>query len=89
MCVRGPKDALYIIDRHHMCRALLQVGCKDVQIDVLADTRQLGHDEFWTFMDLRGWVHPFDADGKRSPIACLPRKISDLVDDPYLSLIHI
>ena len=85
-CVHGPGDRLYIIDRHHMCRALLLIGGADVHVDVIADTRQLDSDEFWTFMDLRGWVHPFDPRGKRCPIASLPKKIADLQDDPYRAL---
>ena len=85
-CVRGPKDTLYIIDRHHMCRALLLVGAKEVRIELRADTRMLDSDEFWVHMDLRGWVHPFDDDGKRCPISSLPRNIGDLKDDPYRAL---
>ena len=85
-CVRGPGSRLYLIDRHHMCRALLSVGSNEVQVDVLADTQQLGREEFWTFMDLRGWVHPFDAEGRRCPISSLAPNIADLVDDPYRAL---
>ena len=85
-CVRGPKDTLYIIDRHHMCRALLLVGGTGVRIEVRADTNKLDDGEFWTYMDLRGWVHPFDQSGRRCPITSLPRKIADLVDDPYRAL---
>ena len=85
-CVRGPKEALYIIDRHHMCRALLMVGGMDVHVEMRADTSKLEPEEFWTYMDLRGWVHPFDDVGRRCPIASLPKMIADLVDDPYRAL---
>ena len=85
-CVRGPNGKLYLIDRHHMCRALLAIGVRDVHVEVHVEAERIDPDEFWTFMDLRGWVHPFDAQGKRRPISSLPTKIADLVDDPYRAL---
>ena len=33
----------------------------------VADLRALEKDEFWTFLDNRGWMHPFDAEGVRQP----------------------
>src|ERR1700680_469801 len=84
--VLAPNRQRYIIDRHHLCRALLELGISDVKCDVVCDASQLAEDEFWCFLDLRGWVHPFDADGKRQPISALPRRIDELVDDPYRSL---
>ena len=84
--VLGPNRQRYIIDRHHLCRALLNLGISDVKCDMVCDASQLAEDEFWRFLDLRGWAHPFDADGKRQPITALPRQIDELVDDPYRSL---
>jgi hypothetical protein len=84
--VLAPNKQRYIIDRHHLCRALLELGISDVKCETACDASQLAEDEFWCFLDLRGWVHPFDADGKRQAISALPRRIDELVDDPYRSL---
>ena len=84
--VLAPDSQRYIIDRHHLCRALLELGNRDVKCETICDASHLAEDEFWRFLDLRGWVHPFDADGKRQAISALPRRINDLVDDPFRSL---
>lgn len=85
-CVVGPKGKLYLIDRHHMCRALLGAGEAQVMVDRIADASHLGRSEFWTWMDLRNLVHPFDADGMRRTADDLGRNVADLVDDPYRGL---
>ena len=85
-CVTGPKNNLYIIDRHHMCRALLEADHDTVRGKVVGDLSRVDKDEFWRFMDLRGWAHPFDAAGCRLTTADLPKAIEDLCDDPYRGL---
>ena len=85
-CVVGPAKGLYLIDRHHMCRALQEAGISRVVCDVVSDVSGLDEDEFWRFMDLRSWVHPFDRTGKRQPVGSLPKSIGALVDDPYRAL---
>lgn len=84
--ILGPKERHYIIDHHHLSRALHEEGKKQVLVTVIADLRHLGRDEFWTFIDNRGWLHPFDAEGVRRPASELPRSVADLADDPYRSL---
>ena len=84
--VRGPKWRLYVIDHHHLARALHEEGVTEVLISPVADLRALEKDEFWTFMDNRGWMHPFDTDGQRQPRTSLPKSVADLEDDPYRSL---
>ena len=84
--VRGPKGRLYVIDHHHLARALHEEGVTEVLISPVADLRALEKDEFWTFMDNRGWMHPFDTDGQRQPRTSLPKSVADLEDDPYRSL---
>ena len=84
--VEGPKDLFYIIDHHHLARALHDEGEKNVAVTVIADLRMLASAEFWTFLDHRGWMHPFDADGSRCDHEDLPRSVAKLVDDPFRSL---
>ncbi len=84
--IRGPEDRLYVTDHHHLARALQDEGQAKVAITVIADLRKLPPDSFWFVLDNRGWMHPFDADGKRRDRRDLPKTVADLVDDPFRSL---
>ena len=84
--IQGPRDRFYVIDHHHLCRALLEDGQTDVEITVVANLSRLEKDAFWVFMDNRGWLHPYDAEGKRRDWADLPKRVADMADDPYRSL---
>jgi len=37
-------------------------------------------------MDNRSWMHPFDSKGERRHYSDIPKRIADLVDDPFRSL---
>src|SRR5579872_466834 len=82
----GPKEEYYVIDHHHLTLALHQEGVKEIATTVVADLRRLPSDAFWIFLDNRGWLHPYDELGRRRSYEDVPRKISDLVDDPFRSL---
>jgi hypothetical protein len=84
--VRGPKGHYYVIDHHHLSLALHREGVKDIAITVVADLRRLERDAFWIYLDNRGWIHPFDAQGRRCDYAAIPKKITGMVDDPFRSL---
>ena len=53
---------------------------------VTANLSALEPDEFWTVMDNRNWMHPFDTEGKRRHYDDIPKSVTDLVDDPFRSL---
>jgi hypothetical protein len=84
--LRGPKGRLYVIDHHHLARALHDEGVKEVLVTFVADLRTLDKEAFWSYLDNRGWLHPFDSDGKRQPRTELPKSVAGLEDDPYRSL---
>lgn len=84
--VWGPKGRYYVIDHHHLSLALHREGVKNIAITVVADLRRLEPDAFWINLDNRGWMHPFDATGRRCDYSAIPKKLTDLVDDPYRSL---
>lgn len=84
--VRGPKHALYVIDHHHLCRALHEEGEENILVTVAADLSRLEKEAFWIFLDNSGWLHPFDANGKRCNYSKIPKAISEMQDDPYRSL---
>ncbi|MGB7101669.1 MAG: ParB-like protein [Xanthobacteraceae bacterium] len=84
--ILGPKSRHYVIDHHHLARALHEEGVKDMVVTVLFDLSALDRDMFWTVMDNRNWMHPYDADGRRRHYRDIPKKLSDLIDDPFRSL---
>lgn len=84
--ILGPKRRHYVIDHHHLARALHEEGVKQVAVTVIANLSGLDADAFWTVMDNRSWMHPFDARGRRRSYTDIPKSISGLVDDPFRSL---
>jgi hypothetical protein len=84
--VRGPKGRSYVIDHHHLARALHEEGIATISTTVIADLQRLERNAFWVFLDNRGWLHPFDSAGKRCTYAVIPKSLEELVDDPYRSL---
>ena len=84
--VLGPKDRHFIIDHHHLARALHDEGVKDVLITVVANLGKLEPDAFWFVLENRNWMHAFDDKGRRRDHADIPKSVSGLVDDPFRSL---
>lgn len=84
--ILGPKSVPYVIDHHHLARALHEEGVSHVLVSVVADLHYLKKALFWTFMDNRNWLHPFDAEGVRHSHDKLPKRIGAMKDDPYRSL---
>jgi hypothetical protein len=84
--VLGPKDRHYVIDHHHLARALHDEGVKQLSVSVVANLGNLEVDDFWFVLDNRNWMHPFDEDGRRRSHADIPKTVAGLVDDPYRSL---
>ena len=82
----GPKQRHYVIDHHHLARALAEEGVKNILVTVVADLHMLQKSSFWVVLDNRGWCHPYDANGRRRDFDDIPTTISALVDDPYRSL---
>ena len=84
--ILGPGRRQYIIDRHHLTRALHEESVADAPVTIVSDMSALCIDQFWQELENRGCVHPFDSDGNRRPYAEMPKGISDLSDDPFRSL---
>jgi len=84
--VIGPKGRPYVIDHHHLARALLDDGQKAVLVQPIADLKDLAKEYFWRFLDNSGWLHPFDEHGKRQHYSDIPKSIGELKDDPFRSL---
>lgn len=84
--VVGPKGRHYVIDHHHLGRALVEEQVASLRVNVIGDLSALAKGEFWIVMDYRQWVHPYDAMGRKRPVRDLPKTLSGLTDDPYRSL---
>jgi hypothetical protein len=84
--ILGPKDRHYVIDHHHLARALHEEGVDGVLITVVANLTKLDRDAFWFNLDNRGWTHPFDDQGRRRDYKDIPKSVSELIDDPFRSL---
>jgi len=84
--VLGPKKRHYIIDSHHLSLALHKEGLRDVLVTVVLDLSALDLDAFWTVLDHKSLVYPFDARGRRRVFADIPKTVTQLKDDPFRSL---
>ena len=84
--ILGPKENHYIIDHHHLARALHDEGAKDVAVTVVANLSKLEPDAFWFVLDNHNWMHPFDDKGRRRGYQDIPKSVTALVDDPFRSL---
>src|SRR6266699_5207008 len=49
--VLGPKERHYIIDHHHLARALHDEGVKDIVVTIVANLSKLEPDAFWFVLD--------------------------------------
>jgi hypothetical protein len=84
--VVGPDKRFYVVDHHHLARALHEEGIEDILVTVIGDLRMVERDAFWGVMDNKRWVFPYDAKGERRHFKDLPKTITQLKDDPFRSL---
>ncbi|WP_025035606.1 ParB-like protein [Bradyrhizobium sp. DOA9] len=84
--VYGPDARYYVIDHHHLGRALHDEGVKEVLVTIVGDLRMVEREAFWGVMDNKRWVYPYDAKGERRSFRDLPKSVADLKDDPFRSL---
>jgi len=84
--VLGPKKRHYVIDHHHLSLALHKEGLRDVLVTVVLDLSALDLNAFWTVLDHKSLVYPFDPQGRRRDFADIPKTVMQLKDDPFRSL---
>ena len=84
--ILGPDKRQYIIDHHHLARALHEEDVKEVLVTVLENLSGLEPEAFWFVLENRGLTHPYDENGRRRACADIPRSVRDLIDDPFRSL---
>src|SRR5262249_16094913 len=71
--ILGPKGRHYVIDHHPLALALQEEGLSELAGTVVANLSRLQIGEFWTVLDNRGWMHPFDANGRRRHYEDIPK----------------
>lgn len=85
--VLGPKNRLYIIDRHHTAKAAWLAKIPRIDARLKTDFSRLSEKNFWEKMEEKKWVYPYDRFGKGPhPPSALPKTVRGLKDDPYRSL---
>ncbi|QSN62846.1 ParB/Srx family N-terminal domain-containing protein [Caballeronia sp. M1242] len=84
--VRGPGGTLHVIDHHHWARAWYELGIDVVPVMIACDYSDRDQASFIAALRERRWLHPFDAQGRETPVEALPPSIAAMPDDPYLSL---
>jgi hypothetical protein len=84
--ILGPRKKHYVIDHHHLARALHEEGVETVAVTVVANLGNLEPDSFWFVLDNRNWMHPFDDKGRRRGYEDIPKSVTELIDDPFRSL---
>ena len=85
--VAGPGGTLYIIDHHHLARALMDIGVNKTYCTQEADYSRLMPPAFWKKMEEAKWVYTYDEFGNGPrPYSEIPATVGGLKDDPYRSL---
>jgi hypothetical protein len=84
--VLGPRERAYVIDHHHLARALIKEQFESAPMDVEDDFSSLTITNFWKKMQAADFVHPYDADGIQKTLNNIPKTLETLTDDPYRSL---
>jgi len=84
--VLGPDRHHYVVDHHHLARALHDEGVKDILVTIIADLTMVHRDDFWGVLDNKRWVFPYDAKGERHHFRDIPKTVAELKDDPFRSL---
>jgi hypothetical protein len=82
--VIGPDGKLWLVDRHHLSRALWDMGERQAPVHIVGRVEHA--DRFWQVMSDSHWAWLFDERGNSLDPANLPAHIEDLPDFGYRSL---
>lgn len=84
--VVGNQGQFYMLDHHHLSRAVAQMKQVTLLAKVVQNWNDLSSDEFKSALIANQYVYLFDENGSPRDISELPLRIQDLKDDPYRSL---
>lgn len=83
--VLGPNRHYYILDGHHLGRALLDEGIDKVRLSLVDDLSHLDPEKFWQVLERRNLIYPY-VYGQRRDVEDMPKTLGELADDPFRSL---
>ena len=86
LTVAGYDGRYYLVDHHHLGRALWEAGVETGPFEVIGDLSALEKEAFWREMERQHWVHPYDETGRKRDFSDIPHHLKSLRDDPYRSL---
>jgi hypothetical protein len=84
--ILGPKRGVYLIDHHHLARAIWEAGLSWSFVRMIHDFSCLEPRAFWSRMQDAGYVYTVDKTGRRCPLSRLPTHVRSLKPDPYRDL---
>lgn len=82
--VIGPHGEYWLVDRHHLTRALWDMDVREAAAYVVG--RIEDRQDFWQVMRDAHWAWLFDERGRALDPTQLPANVADLPDFPYRSL---
>ena len=82
--VIAPDGSYWLVDRHHLTKALWQQGVKDARVKVIGRLQDKAN--FWSQMQNNHWAWLKDEKGQRLTPEHLPTSIDKLPDYPYRTL---
>ncbi|QEY31316.1 chromosome partitioning protein ParB [Synechococcus sp. RSCCF101] len=87
--VRNAAGDLWMLDRHHRLRALIELDGDGLVFAYIAhNLKESDRLACLRLLDQRGWLYLYDGRGQGPLLAdVLPRSLTDLQDDPYRSLV--
>lgn len=88
--VVGPGRRIYMLDHHHLARALWELGRRRMVLgERLHDFSDLDLPAFWRRMDAEHLCWSVDAEGNRRPFAAIPDHVAKLGDNPWRTLARV
>lgn len=82
----GPRGIFYIIDHHHLARALYDLGLSKTYCIIVDNLSSAAVDDFWRQMKSNNQVYLKDQNGNTIAPSQLPTSIKNLSNDPFRSL---
>jgi hypothetical protein len=84
--VLGPEEEPYIIDHHHLSLALWQSEVDEVFVRIVGDLSDMPKRDFLRSMAALGWLHAYDAMGRKICPTRLPTTLDKLRFDRHRDL---
>lgn len=84
--VLGPDEEPYIIDHHHLSLALWQSQVDEVFVRIVSDLSDMPRRNFLRSMAALGWLHAYDAKGRKICPTRLPATLDQLRFDRHRDL---